>query len=143
MNKKIILIGILLMVALAGCSQESAVRRAFMKAENALANNDFAAWESMLTTKLKEQYSNPKNILGKKTPKEVETLDDWFLFAVQSRLQLNNGKPLTPNRVKMVSETKAVVYVMLGSSAEGGKEIPQSTLVKRDGKWLLASPEEE
>ncbi len=82
--------------------------------EETVLSKNYDKWVTMISEKYKQKYGDPKSLEKLKlTLYGIYTLKDYFYNVVyQSRIQLNQGKPLQIYKVTFVNSiTKAVVNV--------------------------------
>lgn len=82
--------------------------------EETVLSKNYDKWVTMISEKYKQKYGDPKSLEKLKlTLYGIYTLKDYFYNVVyQSRIQLNQGKPLQIYKVTFVNSiTKAIVNV--------------------------------
>jgi len=111
----------------------------FAEYEETVLSKNYDKWLTMISEKYKAKYGDPKSLEKLKlTLYGIYNLKDYFFNVVyQSRIQLNQGKPLQIFKVSFVdSITKAIVNVKFED-----KLLTYFFIYENDG-WKIGIPED-
>lgn len=111
----------------------------FKEYEETVLSKNYDKWVTMISEKYKLKYGDPKSLEKLKlTLYGIYTLKDYFYNVVyQSRIQLNQGKPLQIYKVSFVNSiTKAVVNVKFED------KILTYFFIYENNGWKIGVPED-
>jgi hypothetical protein len=111
----------------------------FKEYEETVLSKNYDKWLTMISEKYKQKYGDPKSLEKLKlTLYGIYTLKDFFYNVVyQSRIQLNQGKPLQIYKVSFVdSITKAVVNVKFE------EKLLTYFFIYENNSWKIGVPED-
>ncbi len=111
----------------------------FKEYEDTVLSKNYDKWITMISEKYKLKYGDPKSLEKLKlTLYGIYTLKDYFYNVVyQSRIQLNQGKPLQIFKVSFVnSMTKAVVNVKFED------KLLTYFFIYENNSWKIGVPED-
>ncbi|MFN3411309.1 MAG: hypothetical protein ACK4YF_04020 [Exilispira sp.] len=111
----------------------------FKEYEETVLSKNYDKWVTMISEKYRLKYGDPKSLEKLKlTLYGIYTLKDYFYNVVyQSRIQLNQGKPLQIYKVSFVNSiTKAVVNVKFED------KILTYFFIYENNGWKIGVPED-
>ena len=111
----------------------------FNEYEETVLSKNYEKWLTMISEKYKQKYGDPKSLEKLKlTLYGIYTLKDFFYNVVyQSRIQLNQGKPLQIYKVSFVNSiTKAVVNVKFED------KLLTYFFIYENNSWKIGVPED-
>lgn len=111
----------------------------FKEYEETVLSKNYDKWLNMISEKYKMKYGDPKSLEKLKlTLYGIYTLKDYFYNVVyQSRIQLNQGKPLQIYKVSFVNSiTKAIVNVKFED------KLLTYFFIYENNSWKIGVPED-